>query len=109
MAGFNLGDILVNIKANTDGAKQGLSDIQDLGDKTQQMGMSVQKGLNVAAGGLAVVGAGLTLFAKNATNYTEDLVKSSKSLGQQIGVSTTDASRLVAAFGRMGIEAGDAA
>jgi phage-related protein len=35
-------------------------------------------------------------------------VKSSKALGTQIGVSTTEASRLVAAFGRMGIEASSA-
>lgn len=82
--------------------------VKSFGDRVGQMGKTIQDGLNTAAKGLAVVGAGLTLYAKNATDFTVDLVKSSKSLGKEIGVTTTEASRLVAAFGRMGIDAQEA-
>lgn len=105
---FDLGDILVTIKSNTDSLKSGVADVQNMGDQSKTMGQKIQTGLNVAAAGLAVVGAGLTAYAKNATDYTENLVKSSASLGRTIGVSTTQASQLVAAFGRMGISADDA-
>lgn len=102
---FNLGDILVNIKANTDGLQKGLGDVQNMGEQTKSLGQKIQTGMNVAAAGLAVVGAGLTAFSKGAVSFTEDLVKSSKALGTQIGVSTTEASRLSAAMQRMGIDA----
>lgn len=105
---FNLGDILVSIKANTDGLKQGISDVQNMGEQTKTLGSKIQTGLNVAAAGLAVVGAGLTIYAKKATDFTQDLVSQSKALGVTIGVSTEEASRLVAAVGRMGISAQDA-
>src|SRR5437868_2953433 len=72
MAGFNLGDILVNIKANTDGLKKGLGDVQNMGNETKALGDKIQKGMNVAAAGLAVVGAGLTVYAKGATDFTVD-------------------------------------
>lgn len=106
---FSLGDILVNIKANTDGLKKGVSDVNDMGNQTNTLGDKIQKGMNVAAAGMAVVGAGLTLYAKNATDFTENLVKSSKTLGVQLGISTVDASRLSAAIGRMGIDSQSAA
>jgi hypothetical protein len=102
---FQLGDILVNIKANTDGLKKGISDVQSMGEQTKSLGEKIQGGMKVAAAGMAVVGAGLTLYAKNATDFTVQLVKDSKSLGREIGVSTTEASRLTAAFSRMGIDA----
>lgn len=105
---FNLGDILVSIKANTDGLKQGISDVQNMGEQTKTLGQKIQTGLNVAAAGLAVVGTGLTVYAKKATDFTQDLVSSSKTLGTTIGVSTEEASRLVAAVGRMGVSAEDA-
>ncbi len=109
MAGFNLGDIVAAVKVNTDGLKKGLGDVQQMGEQTKSMGAKVQTGLNVAAAGLAVVGAGLTLYAKQATDYTVELTKSSMALGRQLGISTTEASRLVAALGRMGIDADKAA
>lgn len=79
--------------------------LNDADNKVGNFSKSLQSGLNKAAAGFAIVGAGLTLIAKNATDFTVDLVKSSKALGQQIGTSTEEASRLVAAFGRMGISA----
>lgn len=68
----------------------------------------IANGMKTAAKGLAVVGAGLTLYAKSATDFTIDLVKSSKALAREIGVSTEEASRLVAALGRVGITTEDA-
>ena len=94
-----------NLRTQLDAADK---NVQKFGDNASESFDKFQKGAKVAAIGLGVVGAGLTLYAKNATDFTVDLVKSSKNLGVQIGVSTTEASRLVAAFGRMGIEAGAA-
>lgn len=105
---FNLGDILVNIKANTTGLKQGISDVQGMGEQTKTLGQKIQTGMNVAAAGLAVVGAGLTIYAKNATDFVVDTVKGAKQLATTIGTTTTEASRLTAALGRMGISADDA-
>ena len=81
------------------------SKVKQFGDNTSTAGQKMHDTLNRTAAGMAVVGAGLTLISKNALDFTVDLVKSSKALGQQLGVSTTEASRLVAAFGRMGIDA----
>lgn len=105
---FNLGDILLTIKANTDSLKKGLSDVQDMGDQTKTLGSKIQSGLNKAAVGLAVVGAGLTAYAKNATDYTVQAVKDAKSLGTTIGTTTTEASRLSAAVQHLGISEQDA-
>lgn len=79
--------------------------LKDSEAKVQGFGEKLQGSFRDASKVLAGVGAGLTLFAKNATDFTTQSVKDSKALGQQIGVTTTEASRLVAAFGRMGIEA----
>lgn len=73
---------------------------KDTGDK---VGSSIDEGLKTASKGLAVAGAGLTLYAKSATDFTVDLVKSSTKLGRELGTSTEEASRLVSALGRMGI------
>lgn len=94
-----------NLKAKLDEADK---NVKRLGDSATTNFDKFQKGAKVAAVGLGVVGAGLTLYAKNATDYTVGLLKSSKALGSQIGVSTTEASRLVAAVGRMGVEADNA-
>lgn len=82
--------------------------VASFGSRLGQLGGQIQQGMKDAAKGLAVVGAGLTAYAKTATDYTVDLVKSSTALGRQLGVSTMEASRLVAALGKMGISAEDA-
>lgn len=104
---FNLGDILLTIKANTDSLKKGLSDVQNMGEQTKSLGSKIQSGLNTAAVGLAAVGAGLTLYAKNATDFTVEAVGNAKALARTIGTTTEEASRLTAAFTRMGISAED--
>jgi hypothetical protein len=81
------------------------SKLDDADHNVKSFSEKLHDGLNKAAAGFAVVGAGLTLISKNATDFTVQAVKSAKTLGTQIGVSTEEASRLVAAFGRMGISA----
>lgn len=77
--------------------------VKQLGDSATTSFDKFQQGAKTAAIGLGVVGTGLTLYSKNASDYTEQLVKDSKALGTEIGVSTTEASRLTAALDRMGI------
>ena len=52
---------------------------------------------------LAAVGATLTLVAKNATDFTVDFVKDSKKLAREIGVTTTESSKLLYASSRLGL------
>ncbi len=111
--GTSVGSLYYDVGIDDKGLQSQLDNadknVKQLGDNAADSFDKFQKGAKVAAIGLGVVGAGLTLYAKNATDYTIDLVKSSKALGTQIGVSTSEASRLVAALGRMGIESSNAA
>lgn len=60
-------------------------------------------GLDKVAKVSAIAGAGITLFAKTSVDKLTDTVKASKDLGRQTGMTTEDASRLVAAMGRVGV------
>lgn len=82
--------------------------VKDFGKSMSSTGENVKDGLNKVAVGTAVVGAGLTLVAKNATDFTVNYAKESKALGREIGVTTEEASRLTAGIGRMGISADQA-
>lgn len=77
--------------------------VQSFGDNVSKNGSQLKDTLNKAAVGIGAVGVGLTLVAKNATDFTVNLVKSSIALGRQIGTTTEEASRLTAAFTRMGL------
>lgn len=79
--------------------------LDDADKKVGNFADSLKGGLTKAAAGFAVVGASLTVIAKQSTDFAVDAVKNAKALGTQIGTSTEEASRLVAAFGRMGISA----
>lgn len=57
---------------------------------------------------MAVVGAGLTLFAKSATDFTRDLVKDTKVLQRETGATAQEASGLIYVMNRMGLSAEDA-
>lgn len=108
MAGTEVGSLYYDLTLDDNNLKQKLADsnktVQSFGDKVSAAGEKISAGLRTAAKDLAAVGVGLTAYAKNAVDFTENFVKSSKALGTQIGVSTTEASRLTAAFQRMGIE-----
>lgn len=78
--------------------------IEDFGKTVENNGERIKANMQKTAAVLAVAAVGLTAFSKSATDFTVDYVKSSKALGREIGVSTEEASRLTAAFKRMGIE-----
>jgi hypothetical protein len=79
--------------------------VKDFGNNVSDSGDKLKSSLNKAAVGIGAVGVGLTLIAKNATDFTVDTVKNATALGRTIGTTTTEASRLTAAFGRMGVSA----
>lgn len=107
-----VGSLYYDMTLDNSALKSGLDDssgqVNAFSEKVSAAGAKIQDSLKVAAVALTAVGVGLTAYAKSATDYTTDLVKSSTSLGRQLGVTTTEASRLVAALGRMGISADDA-
>lgn len=70
--------------------------------------MSLKSVANASAVALGAVGAALTIYEKQATDFTANYVKESKVLGQQIGTTTEEASRLVAATKRVGISTEEA-
>lgn len=90
-------EVLINTKADSSG-------VDNITKKFGDMADGFSGGMKKVAVGLAVVGAGLTAYAKNATDFTENYVKTAKNLGRQIGTTTEEASRLTAAFSRMGLE-----
>lgn len=77
--------------------------VTEFGDNTAKTGEAIKSGMNKAALGFSVAGAGLTLIAKNATDFTIGQVANAKTLARQIGTTVEDASRLTAAFSRMGL------
>lgn len=98
--GTSVGSLFYDLTID-DGEIQGQLDSAD--KKVGDFADKLKGGLTKAAAGFAVVGAGLTVISKQATDFAVDAVKSAKSLGTQIGVSAEDASKLTAAFGRMGL------
>ena len=109
MAGTEVGSLYYDLDINSDKLDKSLSGadkkVKDFGDSVSKSGEQLKAGLEKTAKGLAIAGAGLTLISKNATDFTIDLVKQSSALSRTIGVSTQEASRLTAAFGRMGVSA----
>lgn len=55
--------------------------------------------------GIAAIGAGVTVFAKKATDYLVDTVKETKRLSRETGLATDESSRLLYATKRMGLSA----
>lgn len=68
-------------------------------------GETTRSAANKIAVGMAVAGAGLTLFAKNATDFTTDLATNTKKLSRETGIATDTASALLYATGRLGVSA----
>ena len=107
-----VGSLYYDMTLDNSALKSGLDDsssqVNAFTRKVSAAGQKIQDSLKVAAVALTAVGVGLTAYAKSATDFTTDLVKSSTALGRQLGVTTVQASQLVAALGRMGISADDA-
>lgn len=52
---------------------------------------------------MVAVGAGLTVIAKKSTDYTTDLVKNTKQLSRETGISERESSRLLFVTNRLGL------
>lgn len=68
-------------------------------------GSNTQKAMNVIAGATAVAGAALTLYTKNAVDYTKNFTQSTVELGRETGLTAEKASALLYVTQRMGISA----
>lgn len=71
---------------------------QSFGDKLKDVGTK-------AALAMGAAGAGLLVFSKDATNFTEDYVKSAKALSRETGATIEDSSRLLAVTDKLGLSA----
>lgn len=92
----------VNIVIGTEADDSGIKKITDsMGGMVDNFQGGMKK-LSIAT---AVVGAGLTAFAKSSTDYLTDLVKSSKGLAKQTGMTIEQSSSLIAVLQRLGISA----
>ena len=112
MAGFNLGDIIVTIKAKTDDLQKGIKHIDDLtnnatkgASKLEGLANGAVKFAKVAAVGFAVAGAAATAFgvlSVKAFMESEDVMKQTeavlKSTGGVAGVSAKQVSDLAASL-----------
>ncbi len=102
---FNLGDIIVTIKAKTDDLKKGIDEVQNLTDKAHNgvgklegLAGGVAKFAKVAAVGMAAAGAAATAFGVisiKAFTESEDVMAQTeaviKSTGAAAGASALDA------------------
>lgn len=106
--GTEIGQLYYDIDAPSDKLDKSLDQsdkkVKNFGDSIAKNGDKIKSALNKTAVTAAAVGAGIGLITKNATDFTVKLVKDSKALSREIGVTQVEASRLTAAFGRMGIE-----
>lgn len=95
-------------KSGIEDTQKGLKDLADTGGETDkklsEFTGSFTDGMKKVAGFTAVAGAGLTLYAKNGVDKLQDLVKGSKTLATQTGMTAIESSKLVAVFGRMGTD-----
>lgn len=70
-----------------------------------KMAQQVQQALTTASVALGALGVGLTTYAKDSLQYTQDLVGQVKSLQRQTGLTTEQGSRLIYVMQRMGVTA----
>jgi hypothetical protein len=78
--------------------------VAKFGENVEKTGESLKMNLNKAAAGFAIVGTGLTLISKQATDFTVERVAESRRLSREIGTTIEEASSLTAAFSRMGLQ-----
>lgn len=69
---------------------------------------NVDAGLKKIGVAMTVAGAGLTLLAKNATDFTSQLVKDTKTLSRETGATAKEASSLLFVTQRLGLSADEA-
>lgn len=90
--------------ADTVKGLNGLGDTaKDVNDKSADMSKQWGDNMKKIGAATAVVGAGLTLYAKSATDYAVGYVKDAKSISRITGENVTTASELIAVGKRLGI------
>jgi hypothetical protein len=90
----------VPITITTEGDDSGIAKVDNsFGAMVDNFSGGMKK-ISIATG---VVAAGLTAYSKSSVNYLQGLVKDSKALATQTGMTTEKASELTAVLGRMGI------
>ncbi len=111
---FNLGDLFLTVKGKQEGLREVTDGIKGVVDQAKDGVGKLDKFANgfkdfakVTGGALITVGAGLTVYAKQATDFTTDYVSNSKRLSREIGTSVEEASRLTYAFSRLGLSTDD--
>src|SRR5438552_18609476 len=72
------------------------------------MSADFSRAMNTASLAIAGVGAGLTAYAKDATDFTTHLVGESKAIARQTGETVEASSRLLYVFQHLGLSAEDA-
>lgn len=95
--------------AGVEDASKGLKDLSDTGQETgkslndfSEKFSSGMKKVSIATG---LAGAGLTVYSKSAVDTLQELVKSSKGLATQTGMTVTQSSTMLAVFKRLGVSA----
>lgn len=103
--------VAVNSTADNKGideATKGLDSLngtaKEVSDSSKNLSESWKSNLNKVAVATAAVGAGLTIYAKQATDFAVDYVKDSKALARITGDTAEDASKLIAVGRRLGID-----
>lgn len=87
-----------------DGLKGTTDDLGNVSDKGEETGKTLEK-VGIAIG---AVGVGVTAYAKNATDFTTNLLKSSKDLSRETGTTIEQGSQLVYVAQRMGVSSDQA-
>lgn len=107
--------IQISTSADSSGIDQTQKGLESIGKTTTETQKTTSdfsekfsSGMKKTAIGLGVLGVGMTAYAKNATDFTVDLVKSSKTLARETGTTVENASQLVYVTQRMGLSADQA-
>jgi hypothetical protein len=92
----------VDINITTNGDDSGIEKVNgSLGGMVENFSSGMKK-VSLVTG---VAAAGLTAYSKSSVNYLQGLVKDSKTLATQTGMTVEQSSQLTAVMGRLGINA----
>lgn len=103
--GYQQRDLQINYLGNASSYVDASGKVQGANKKNTTSLQDFADGSKKAALVFAGVGAGLTLYAKSATDYTVQLVRDSKELSRQTGTTVEDSSRLLYVTQRLGLSA----
>lgn len=97
-----------NIRAVITADDRASAVVKKFGSNVEDANKDVRAVANKAAIALGAVGAGMTLLAKNATEFTVGYVRDAKMIARETGSTVSEASRLIFVTQRMGVTAEEA-